>query len=161
MEKEYDKDREESIALSKKFAELEGRRPRIYVPEMDDDGCGEKRRLAASAFADCGWDVDVDSLQSPEESARNAVDNDDYYIYYYSESDKKTGLLIRLEQALAMYGRDDILVAAGPVEKEEEKEQLFRYGLTALFPNDYSAYKASLTMLRLLITRSLDEESDL
>ena len=46
MEKEYDKDREESIALSKKFAELEGRRPRIYVPEMDDDGCGEKRRTS-------------------------------------------------------------------------------------------------------------------
>ena len=161
MDKEFDKDREESITLSRKFADLEGRRPRIYLPEIEDDGCGEKRRLAASAFADCGWDVDVDSLQSPEESARNAVDNDDYYIYYYSESEKTAGLLIRLEQSLAMYGRDDILVAAGPVENEETKEKLFRYGLTALFPKDYSAYKASLTMLRLLITRSIDEESDL
>ena len=151
MDKEFDKDREESITLSRKFADLEGRRPRIYLPEMEDDGCGEKRRLAASAFADCGWDVDVDSLQSPEESARNAVDNDDYYIYYYSESEKTAGLLIRLEQSLAMYGRDDILVAAGPVENEETKEKLFRYGLTALFPKDYSAYKASLTMLRLLM----------
>lgn len=160
MDKTMERDREESVQLSRKFADLEGRRPRVYIPEMEEDADHEQRKLAATTFADAGWDVDVGSPEPPEDAARNAADNDVHFIYYYSNSTNRNGLIVKLEQALTMYGRDDILVAIAPAT-QEDKDKLFRYGIAAAFGKDYSIDKTSLTMLRLLITRSQDEESEL
>lgn len=160
MDKLQEKDREESVTLSRQFAEIEGRRPRIYIPEMEDDGEHEKRKEAATTFADAGWDVDVGSPEPPEDAAQNAADNDVHFIYYYSTAKSRTSLLVKLIQYLTMLGRDDILVAAAPVT-ESERPVLFHYGITAAFDKNYTIDKSSLTMLRLLITRSREEDSNL
>ena len=159
MDRLQEKDRVESIALSRQFAELEGRRPRIYIPEMEEDGNHEQRKEAATTFADAGWDVDVGSPDPPEDTAQNAADNDVHFIYYYSTAKNRTSLLVKLIQYLTMLGRDDILVAASPVT-DAERPVLFHYGITAAFDENYTIDKASLTMLRLLLTRSMEENSD-
>lgn len=159
MDSSQERDREESVALSRKFAELEGRRPRIYIPEMEKDGNHEQRKEAATTFADAGWDVDVGSPEPPEDTAQNAADNDVHFIYYYSTAKSRTSLLVKLIQYLTMLGRDDILVATAPVT-EDDRPVLFHYGITAAFDKNFTIDKASLTMLRLLITRSQEEDSD-
>lgn len=75
-------ERMQSVKLTKQFAEQEGRRPRILIAEMEEDGSKKERKLAAAAFADAGWDVDVGSLETPEDTARNAVDNDVHFISF-------------------------------------------------------------------------------
>ena len=67
---------EEAMKLSSLFEELDGRRPRLFMPELEDDDDKEARKLAATTFADHGWDVDVSPLLSPEISAQNAADKD-------------------------------------------------------------------------------------
>ena len=71
---------EEALKLSSLFEELDGRRPRLFMPELEDDDDKEARKLAATTFADHGWDVDVSPLLSPEISAQNAADNDVHFI---------------------------------------------------------------------------------
>ena len=149
-------ERMQSVKLTKQFAEQEGRRPRILIAEMEEDGSKKERKLAAAAFADAGWDVDVGSLETPEDTARNAVDNDVHFIYYASDSPSRTKLLVSLERALTLLGRDDILVALQPGE-ESEKETLFRYGIAAVFPHNYPLEQAGLTMLGLLMAQPEEE----
>ena len=72
---------EEALKLSSLFEELDGRRPRLFMPELEDDDDKEARKLAATTFADHGWDVDVSPLLSPEISAQNAADNDVHFIF--------------------------------------------------------------------------------
>lgn len=103
---------EEALKLSSLFEELDGRRPRLFMPELEDDDDKEARKLAATTFADHGWDVDVSPLLSPESSAQNAADNDVHFIFYTSKSPTMKQKLIALSQTLAMIGRDDILIAA-------------------------------------------------
>lgn len=151
-------ERMQSVKLTKQFAEQEGRRPRILIAEMEEDGSKKERKLAAAAFADAGWDVDVGSLETPEDTARNAVDNDVHFIYYTSDSLNRVHLLIELERALTLLGRDDILIALHQ-GTESEKEDLFRYGVAAVFPRDYPLEQAGLTMLGLLMAQAQEEES--
>ena len=149
VNKEIEMDRQKSVELTKQFAELEGRRPRMYIAEMEEDGSKEQRKLAATTFADAGWDVDVGSPETPEDTARSAVDNDVHFIYYTSDS---------LNRALTLLGRDDILIALHQ-GTEGEKENLFRYGVAAVFPKDYPLEQAGLTMLGLLMAQTQEEES--
>ena len=153
--------REEALRLSKEFAALDGRRPRLLLLQMDEDveNDRENRKQAANAFADSGWDVDVSPLQAPEDAARGAADNDVHFIFYTSGSQKKVKQSIALAQALCLYGRDDILIAVHQVKKEE-KEALFRYGIICAFDPDYEYLQASLTMLRILIAREKQEPED-
>lgn len=153
--------REEALRLSKEFAELDGRRPRLLLLQMEEDieKDRENRKQAANAFADSGWDVDVSPLQTPEDAARGAADNDVHFIFYTSGSAQKVKQSISLAQALCLYGRDDILIAVHQVKKEE-KEALFRYGVICAFDADYEYLQASLTMLRILIAREKEEPED-
>lgn len=121
--------RMESVSLSQKFAEIDGRRPRVFIPELEDDGCHEERKMAAALLADAGWDVDVGAPQSAEESAQTASDNDVHFIYYLSRSNGKTALLVKMMQALTVMGRDDILTAVHDCSDSEKKSphQVWRY----------------------------------
>lgn len=112
--------RMESVSLSQKFAEIDGRRPRVFIPELEDDGCHEERKMAAALLADAGWDVDVGAPQSAEESAQTASDNDVHFIYYLSRSNGKTALLVKMMQALTVMGRDDILTAVHDCSDSEK-----------------------------------------
>lgn len=141
--------REEALRLSKEFAELDGRRPRVLLIEMENDpeSDREERKLAANALADSGWDVDVSPSQQPEDAAKGAADNDVHFVFYTTTGDARGKNAVALSRALALYGRDDILIAVHQVPPEE-KESLFRYGILCAFPKDYDYLQASLTMLR-------------
>ena len=158
VNKEIEMERQKSVELTKQFAELEGRRPRMYIAEMEEDVSKEQRKLAATTFAVAGWDVDVGSLETPEDTARSAVDNDVHFIYYTSDSLNRVHLLIELERTLTLLGRDDILIALHQ-GTEGEKENLFRYGVAAVFQKDYPLEQAGLTMLGLLMAQAQEEES--
>ena len=140
---------EEALKLSSLFEELDGRRPRLFMPELED---------AATTFADHGWDVDVSPLLSPESSAQNAADNDVHFIFYTSKSPTMKQKLIALSQTLAMIGRDDILIAAHQVSKDD-KELLFRYGILAAFDKNTDVSDVSLTMLRVLVSMAKEEQN--
>lgn len=149
---------EEALKLSSLFEELDGRRPRLFMPELEDDDDKEARKLAATTFADHGWDVDVSPLLSPENSAQNAADNDVHFIFYTSKSPTMKQKLIALSQTLAMIGRDDILIAAHQVSKDD-KELLFRYGILAAFDKNTDVSDVSLTMLRVLVSMAKEEQN--
>ena len=149
---------EEALKLSSLFEELDGRRPRLFMPELEDDDDKEARKLAATTFADHGWDVDVSPLLSPESSAQNAADNDVHFIFYTSKSPTMKQKLIALSQTLAMSGRDDILIAAHQVSKDD-KELLFRYGILAAFDKNTDVSDVSLTMLRVLVSMAKEEQN--
>lgn len=151
METKMEEDRRKSVEMSRRFAEIEGRRPRMYIAEMEKDNSKEERKLAATTFADAGWDVDVGSLETPENTAQSASDNDVHFIFYSSDSPNKTKYIIELARALTLMGRDDILIAVHQGE-EKEKESLFRYGIAAVFQKDYPLDQASLTMIGLLLS---------
>ena len=140
-------ERQKSVELTKKLADMEGRRPRLYMAE---------RKLAATTFADGGWDVDVGSMETPEDTARHAIENDVHFIYFSTDSPHRVRLTVELERALTLQGRDDILIAVQQGE-EKEKETLFRYGIAAVFPKDYPLEQAGLTMLGLLMAQMEDE----
>ncbi len=149
----------EALELSRQFEEMEGRRPRLLIPELEDDSDQESRKVAATTFADHGWDVDVSPLLSPEASAQNAADNDVHFIFYTSKSPSLKAPVIALSQTLAMIGRDDILIAVHQV-REEDKETLFRYGIIAAFDAKATFEEISLTMLRVLISIAKEEQDD-
>ena len=108
----------EALKLSKQFEEMDGRRPRLFLPELEDDDDKEARKIAATIFADQGWDVDVGPLLTPEVSAQTAADNDVHFIFYTSKSPTMTKAIIPMSQTLAMMGRDDILIAVHQVKKK-------------------------------------------
>ena len=117
-----------------------------------------QRKLAATTFADGGWDVDVGSMETPEDTARHAIENDVHFIYFSTDSPHRVRLTVDLERALTLQGRDDILIALQQGE-EKEKDTLFRYGIAAVFPKDYPLEQAGLTMLGLLMAQ-MEDESD-
>lgn len=149
-------ERQKSVELTKKLADMEGRRPRLYMADMEEDHSKEERKLAATTFADGGWDVDVGSMETPEDTARHAIENDVHFIYFSTDSPHRVRLTVELERALTLQGRDDILIALQQGE-EQEKETLFRYGIAAVFPKDYPLEQAGLTMLGLLMAQMEDE----
>ena len=154
--------REEALNLSREFALLDGRRPRVLLMQTESDLAkdSEARRLAANAFADSGWDVDVSPVQSPEDSARSASDNDVHFVFYTSGSEKAVKNTVDLIRALSVNGSDDILIAVHQIIPKL-RESLFRYGIICAFGPDHDFAQASLTMLRILIAREkADEEQE-
>jgi len=116
------------------FAEREGRRPRILVAKMGQDGHDRGQKVIASAFADLGFDVDVGPLfQTPEETARAAVENDVHLIGASSLAAGHLTLVPALRQALAALGRPDILVVVGGVVPPDDYQALYDAGATAIF----------------------------
>jgi methylmalonyl-CoA mutase len=117
------------------FAEAEGRRPRILVAKMGQDGHDRGQKVIATAFADLGFDVDVGPLfQTPDEVARQAVEADVHVVGVSSLAAGHLTLVPELKQALAALGRDDVLVVVGGVIPPQDFDALRAAGAAAIFP---------------------------
>ena len=120
--------------LVEDFAEQEGRRPRILVAKMGQDGHDRGQKVVATAFVDLGFDVDVGPLfQTPEEAARQAVENDVHIVGASSLAAGHLTLVPELRDHLAALGRDDIMIVAGGVIPPQDYEALTAGGAAAIF----------------------------
>ncbi|MGB7365173.1 MAG: methylmalonyl-CoA mutase family protein, partial [Rhodococcus sp. (in: high G+C Gram-positive bacteria)] len=121
--------------LAREFAEAEGRRPRILVAKMGQDGHDRGQKVIATAFADIGFDVDVGPLfQTPDEVANQAADNDVHVIGVSSLAAGHLTLVPALREALAEAGRPDIMVVVGGVIPPGDFDALKEAGAAAIFP---------------------------
>lgn len=117
------------------FAEREGRRPRILVAKMGQDGHDRGQKVVATAYADLGFDVDVGPLfQTPEETARQAVENDVHVVGVSSLAAGHLTLVPALREELAKLGRPDILIVVGGVIPPQDYDALREAGAAAIFP---------------------------
>ncbi|MGB8506688.1 methylmalonyl-CoA mutase [Mycobacterium sp.] len=140
--------------LVEKFAEADGRRPRILVAKMGQDGHDRGQKVIATAFADIGFDVDVGSLFStPEEVARQAADNDVHVIGVSSLAAGHLTLVPALRDALAEVGRPDIMIVVGGVIPPDDFDELYAAGATAIFPPGTVIADAAIGLMNMLAER--------
>jgi len=140
--------------LVEKFAEADGRRPRILVAKMGQDGHDRGQKVIATAFADIGFDVDVGSLFStPEEVARQAADNDVHVVGVSSLAAGHLTLVPALRDALAEVGRPDIMIVVGGVIPPGDFDELYAAGATAIFPPGTVIADAAIGLLNKLAER--------
>ena len=133
------------------FAEVEGRRPRILVVKMGQDGHDRGAKVIATAFADIGFDVDVGPLfQTPEEAAQDAVDNDVHVIGISSQAAGHKTLAPKLIEALKAADAEDILVICGGVIPQQDYEFLKKAGVKAIFGPGTNIPDAARDILRLI-----------
>ncbi|CAN3128864.1 methylmalonyl-CoA mutase [Mycobacterium sp. smrl_JER01] len=143
-----------ATALVEKFAEADGRRPRILVAKMGQDGHDRGQKVIATAFADIGFDVDVGSLFStPEEVARQAADNDVHVVGVSSLAAGHLTLVPALRDALAEVGRPDIMIVVGGVIPPGDFDELYAAGATAIFPPGTVIADAAIGLLDKLAER--------
>ena len=120
--------------LADDFEDMEGRRPRIMIAKMGQDGHDRGAKVIATSFADMGFDVDIGPLfQTPEETAQDAVDNDVHIVGFSSLAAGHKTLLPQLVEELEKRGRGDILVAIGGVIPAQDYEFLRDHGAVAIF----------------------------
>jgi len=121
-------------ALTAKFAEVEGRRPRILVAKMGQDGHDRGAKVIATGLADLGFDVDIGPLfQTPEETANQAIENDVHIIGVSSLAAGHLTLVPQLQAALSKLGRSDILIVVGGVIPPRDHDKLLALGVAAVF----------------------------
>lgn len=121
-------------ALTDEFEKNDGRRPRIYIAKMGQDGHDRGAKVVATGYADLGFDVDVGPLfQTPEEVARDAVENDVHAVGMSSLAAGHKTLLPQLVKALAALGREDIMVFAGGVIPAQDYDFLYEHGASLIF----------------------------
>ena len=133
------------------FAREEGRRPRMLVVKMGQDGHDRGAKVIATAFADIGFDVDVGPLfQTPEEAARDAVDNDVHVVGISSQAAGHKTLAPRLIEALKAQGAEDVVVICGGVIPQQDYEYLTERGVKAIFGPGTNIPEAARNILRLV-----------
>ena len=133
------------------FAEAEGRRPRMLVVKMGQDGHDRGAKVIATAFADIGFDVDVGPLfQTPAEAAQDAVDNDVHVIGISSQAAGHKTLAPQLIAALKDAGAEDILVICGGVIPQQDYQFLYDAGVKAIFGPGTNIPDAAQDILRLI-----------
>ncbi len=121
-------------AMTDDFEAVEGRRPRILVAKMGQDGHDRGAKVIATAFADLGFDVDIGPLfQTPDEVARQAVENDVHVVGMSSLAAGHKTLLPQLVDELERLGRDDIMVVIGGVIPAQDYDFLYEHGAAAIF----------------------------
>jgi methylmalonyl-CoA mutase len=125
---------EEVRALTEKFSVRRGRRPRILIAKMGQDGHDRGAKVIASAYADLGFDVDIGPLfQQPDEAARMAVENDVHVVGISSLAGGHKTLLVQLVEELKKLGREDIMIVVGGVIPPQDYEFLRQSGASAVF----------------------------
>lgn len=146
--------------MADEFAELEGRRPRILIAKMGQDGHDRGAKVIATSFADLGFDVDVGSLfQTPKEVAKQAVENDVHIIGASSLAAGHKTLIPQLIEELAALGREDILVIAGGVIPPQDYDFLYRRGVAAIFGPGTVISIAAQKILKILIDSFKTQEA--
>ena len=144
----------EARAATDAFAERDGRRPRILIAKMGQDGHDRGQKVIASAFADLGFDVDIGPLfQTPEEVAKQAVENDVHIVGASSLAAGHLTLVPSLIQALKALGREDILVVAGGVIPPCDHAALREAGVAAVFVPGTVIPVAALNLIAILTSR--------
>ncbi|PID67852.1 MAG: methylmalonyl-CoA mutase [Flavobacteriia bacterium] len=142
----------EAQRLADKFYELEGRRPRIMIAKMGQDGHDRGAKVVATGFADLGFDVDIGALfQAPKETAKQAVENDVHVLGVSSLAAGHKTLVPQVIEELKKYGRDDILVIAGGVIPQQDYDFLYDAGVVGVFGPGTQLSKAAIDILNKLI----------
>ncbi len=145
---------DETRRMASEFEDAEGRRPRILVAKMGQDGHDRGQKVIATAFADLGFDVDVGPLfQTPEEVARQAVEADVHVVGVSSLAAGHLTLVPALKQALADLGADDVLIVVGGVIPPDDVPTLKEMGAAAVFPPGTVIAEAAQELLRTLSER--------
>ena len=143
-----------AVNLSDKFAEMEGRRPRILIAKIGQDGHDRGAKVIATSFADIGFDVDIGPLfQTPEEVARQAVENDVHIIGISSLAGGHKTLVPSLINELKKYQRQDIMIVVGGVIPKKDYNFLFSMGVSEIFGPGSNIGKAAVSILNLLIKK--------
>ncbi len=138
--------------LADKFAEQEGRRPRIMIAKMGQDGHDRGAKVVATGYADVGFDVDIGPLfQTPKEAARQAVENDVHILGVSSLAAGHKTLVPQVIEELKAYGRDDIMVIVGGVIPKQDYQYLFDAGAVAVFGPGTKISDAAIKILDILL----------
>lgn len=147
-----DIDFEKARGLAEKFAKLEGRRPRIMVAKMGQDGHDRGAKVIATSFADIGFDVDIGPLfQTPAEAARQAIENDVHILGVSSLAAGHKTLVPQVIEELKKQNREDIMVIAGGVIPQQDYAFLYESGVFGVFGPGTKISKAAIQILELLI----------
>ena len=138
--------------LADKFAEQDGRRPRIMIAKMGQDGHDRGAKVVATGYADLGFDVDIGPLfQTPEEAAKQAVENDVHILGVSSLAAGHKTLVPKVIQELQRYRREDIMVIVGGVIPKQDYQYLFDAGAVAIFGPGSKISDAAIQILEILI----------
>ena len=152
MEIDNDKSFKKAQELADKFAELEGRRPRIMVAKMGQDGHDRGAKVVSTSFADMGFDVDIGPLfQTPKEAAKQAVENDVHILGISSLAAGHKTLVPFVIEELKQLGRKDILVVAGGVIPSQDYDYLFKAGVSGIFGPGTVIAEAASQILEIMI----------
>ncbi len=138
--------------LADTFAEQDGRRPRIMIAKMGQDGHDRGAKVVATGYADVGFDVDIGPLfQTPQEAAKQAVENDVHILGVSSLAAGHKTLVPQVIKELEKYGRDDIMVIVGGVIPKQDYQYLFDAGAIAVFGPGTKISDAAIKILEILI----------
>ena len=149
-----DSDFEKAKAMVAEFAKKEGRQPRIMVAKLGQDGHDRGAKVVATGYADCGFDVDVGPLfQTPEEAAKQAVENDVHVVGVSSLAAGHKTLVPQIVSELAKLGREDILVVVGGVIPAQDYDALYKAGAMAIFGPGTPIATAAIKMMEILNQR--------
>ncbi len=139
--------------LANQFANLEGRRPRIMIAKMGQDGHDRGAKVVATSYADVGFDVDIGPLfQTPAEAAKQAVENDVHIVGVSSLAGGHKTLVPQIVSELKKYGREDIMIIVGGVIPPDDYDYLFDAGAVAIFGPGTKISDAAITILEILIS---------
>ncbi len=149
---EFGTDQDDQVSkvrtLTDDFAKHDGRRPRILIAKMGQDGHDRGAKVVATAYADMGFDVDMGPLfQTPEETARQAAENDVHVVGMSSLAAGHKTLLPQLVEELKKLGRDDIIVICGGVIPAQDYDFLYQHGATAIFGPGTKIPSAALILM--------------
>jgi len=143
---------EQARALTDQFAQKEGRRPRIMVAKMGQDGHDRGAKVVATGYADCGFDVDMGPLfQTPAEAARQAVENDVHVLGVSSLAAGHKTLVPQVVAELQRLGRPDIVVIAGGVIPAQDYDYLYKAGVAAIFGPGSSVTRSACDIMQILM----------
>jgi methylmalonyl-CoA mutase len=147
-------DFKKATELTEEFAKKEGRRPRIMVAKMGQDGHDRGAKVVATGYADCGFDVDMGPLfQTPAEAAKQAVENDVNVLGVSSLAAGHKTLVPQVIEELKKLGREDILVIAGGVIPAQDYDFLYKSGVGAIFGPGTSVAKAAVQIMEILLEK--------
>jgi methylmalonyl-CoA mutase len=147
-----DKSFEKAKQLADAFAKKEGRRPRIMIAKMGQDGHDRGAKVVATGYADVGFDVDIGPLfQTPQEAAKQAVENDVHILGVSSLAAGHKTLVPQVIEELKKYGREDIMVIVGGVIPAQDYQFLFDAGAVAVFGPGTKISDAAITILEVLL----------
>ena len=150
-ESRNDKIFEEACRATERFAQANGRRPRIMIAKMGQDGHDRGAKVVATGYADCGMDVDMGPLfQTPAEAARQAVENDVDVLGVSSLAAGHKTLIPQVIEELKKLGRDDILITAGGVIPAQDYDFLYKAGVAAIFGPGTNVAKSCIELMKIL-----------